>query len=155
MSRYLESLLQGADPSAITELFFWLIVVCLLIAIIFRKAGVGHGFVNYTATLLTSLGILGTFMGIVVGLLDFDPNKIDESIEFLLDGLKTAFITSLVGMSASILFKVLGCIGGFVKREETQLQDVGADDIYGSFPFSVGDKVIKKQYDMKFTNEHL
>lgn len=130
MSKYLESLLRGADPSSITEIFFWLILFCLIISVYFRKTGKGHAFVNYSATLLTSLGILGTFIGIVVGLLDFDPDKIDESIGFLLAGLKTAFITSLVGMSASIVFKVLGSMSLFIKTEETELQGIGADDIY-------------------------
>ncbi|MGD7034112.1 hypothetical protein [Methylotuvimicrobium buryatense] len=67
MSKYLESLLQGAEPSIITEIFFWLIVLCLFVAVYFRKIGKGHVFVNYSATLLTSLGILGTFIGIVMG----------------------------------------------------------------------------------------
>jgi len=48
----------------------------------------------------------------------------------LLAGLKTAFITSLVGMSASILFKVLGTFSLFNQSEEAELQDVGADDVY-------------------------
>jgi len=130
MSKYLESLLQDANPSTITEIFFWLILLSLFIAIVLRKEGKANAFVHYSATLLTSLGILGTFIGIVVGLLDFDPNKIDESIGYLLAGLKTAFITSLVGMSASIIFKLLGSISWFIKSEETGLQGVGAEDIY-------------------------
>lgn len=129
MSAILESLLKGANPSTITEFFFWLIAMVLFLAIIFRKAGKAHVFVNYAATLLTSLGILGTFIGIVVGLLDFDAVNIDDSIGQLLAGLKTAFITSLVGMSASITYKVLGAISIFVKTEEVNLQDAGAEEI--------------------------
>lgn len=45
-----------------------------------------------------ALGILGTFTGIIIGLLNFDTESIDTSIPVLLDGLKTAFITSIVGM---------------------------------------------------------
>ncbi|WP_428354533.1 MotA/TolQ/ExbB proton channel family protein [Methyloprofundus sp.] len=82
----------------------------------FRKTGKSPSYVNYSATLLTSLGILGilgTFIGIVVGLLEFNAEDIDGSIGLLLAGLKTAFITSLVGMSASIIFKVLGTFSLF------------------------------------------
>jgi hypothetical protein len=64
-------------------------------------------FVNYVPTLLTTAGIFGTFLGIVIGLFYFDHTKIDESITELLLGLKTAFITSLIGLMLSIVFKVL------------------------------------------------
>jgi len=130
MSEFLESLLKGAEASSITEFFFWLIIISLVLAVWFRKTGKAQGYVNYSATLLTSLGILGTFIGIVVGLLDFNANDIDGSIGDLLKGLKTAFITSLVGMSTSIVFKVTGAISAFNLSEEADLQDVGADDVY-------------------------
>ncbi len=45
-----------------------------------------------------ALGILGTFIGIIIGLLNFNTESIDTSIPVLLGGLKTAFITSIVGM---------------------------------------------------------
>ncbi len=130
MSAFLESLLKGADPSSITEIFFWIIIGNLVLAMVLRKTGKAQAYVNYSATLLTSLGILGTFIGIVVGLLDFNAEDIDGSISLLLAGLKTAFITSLVGMSASIVFKVLGAISFFNLPEESDLQDVGAADVY-------------------------
>ena len=40
-----------------------------------------------------SLGILGTFSGIVIGLIGFNVNDIPGSVPTLLDGLKFAFIT--------------------------------------------------------------
>jgi len=131
MSAFLESLLKGTAPSVITEFFFWLIMTSLVIALLCRKTGKSPDYVNYSATLLTSLGILGTFIGIVVGLLDFNAEDIDGSIGLLLAGLKTAFITSLVGMSASIIYKVLGVFPLFVKREiNNEVTGMGADDIY-------------------------
>ncbi|KJS34414.1 MAG: hypothetical protein VR70_17760 [Rhodospirillaceae bacterium BRH_c57] len=56
---------------------------------------------------LTSLGVLGTFAGIFVGLMEFDVSAIDRSVPLLLEGMKLAFLTSLVGISTAILFKVL------------------------------------------------
>ena len=44
--------------------------------------------------LLSTLGVLGTFLGITIGLIGFDPADLDNSIPILLDGLKTAFWTS-------------------------------------------------------------
>jgi DNA anti-recombination protein RmuC len=50
--------------------------------------------------------VLGTFVGIFIGLLDFEVNKIEESVPRLLDGMKTAFLTSVVGMGTAIAFKM-------------------------------------------------
>ena len=52
----------------------------------------------------TTLGVLGTFLGIYYGLEAFDTNNIDGSISELLEGLKTAFITSIVGIIAALIF---------------------------------------------------
>jgi len=58
-----------------------------------------------TPNLLVSVGILGTFVGIFVGLFDFDVNDIDGSIPPLLKGLTIAFTTSIIGMTFALLFK--------------------------------------------------
>jgi len=54
-----------------------------------------------------SLGILGTFIGIYLGLREFDVSNINDSIPNLLEGLKTAFTTSIAGMITSIILKFL------------------------------------------------
>lgn len=51
---------------------------------------------------ISTLGVLGTFFGITIGLLCFDSNNLQQSIPELLDGLKTAFFTSLAGMFGSL-----------------------------------------------------
>lgn len=55
--------------------------------------------------LTTTLGILGTFVGIFIGLIEFDVNNIAASVPQLLEGLKTAFLTSIAGMVASLILK--------------------------------------------------
>ncbi|MBX3042534.1 MAG: MotA/TolQ/ExbB proton channel family protein [Candidatus Kapabacteria bacterium] len=55
------------------------------------------------APFLIGIGVLGTFWGIFIALMDFDAAHIQESIAGLLEGLKTAFITSLVGMILSLI----------------------------------------------------
>ena len=56
---------------------------------------------------MISLGIFGTFWGVFIALypLDFSPEKVNDSIEALLHGMKTAFVTSLLGLGASIVTK--------------------------------------------------
>ncbi|MFR8548462.1 MAG: MotA/TolQ/ExbB proton channel family protein [Lachnospiraceae bacterium] len=57
--------------------------------------------------ILTSLGILGTFVGLVMGLREFDPSGYEQmagSITPLINGIKVAFITSIYGISLSLAF---------------------------------------------------
>ena len=55
--------------------------------------------------ILTSLGILGTFIGLVWGLQGFNPVSYEamaSSITSLVDGIKVAFVTSIYGLSLSM-----------------------------------------------------
>ena len=63
---------------------------------------------------------LGTFGGIMYGLWIFNVEQIDLSIPQLLEGLKTAFLTSIAGMLASLLLKLTPAIYGMKKEEEHQ-----------------------------------
>lgn len=62
-----------------------------------------RGFIEMIPSLISTLGVLGTFLGITLGLLFFDTSKLSDSIPLLLDGLKTAFFTSLTGMIGSLI----------------------------------------------------
>lgn len=56
---------------------------------------------------LVGLGLLGTFLGLTLGIRGFDSSntdRINESIQVLLNGMGTAFLTSLLGMTFSIIF---------------------------------------------------
>lgn len=57
--------------------------------------------------ILTSLGILGTFVGLVLGLRGFNPTSYEamsSSVDSLIDGIKVAFVTSIYGISLSLAF---------------------------------------------------
>jgi len=66
---------------------------------------------------IASLGVLGTFIGIAIGLYHFDVTNIDESMPYLLNGLKTAFITSGVGIFFSIIISIYKPVA--TKKSET------------------------------------
>ena len=56
---------------------------------------------------LVGLGLLGSFLGLTLGIKDFDSSStqnIQKSIQLLLSGMGTAFITSLVGMLLSMIY---------------------------------------------------
>lgn len=70
-----------------------------------RKISKNPKEISTLPNLVAALGIIGTFYGISMGLLHFDTNNINESIPKLLDGMKTAFGTSLVGLVLSNFLK--------------------------------------------------
>jgi methyl-accepting chemotaxis protein len=54
-------------------------------------------------SIYTTIGILCTFAGITYGFMNFDEHEIEKSIPILVGGLKSAFIASMFGISASII----------------------------------------------------
>ena len=58
-------------------------------------------------SLIMGLGLLGTFVGIFLGLWRFDVAHIESSVPSLLSGLKLAFLTSIVGMAVSLAVHLL------------------------------------------------
>jgi len=56
---------------------------------------------------IVSVGVLGTFVGIFIGLQNFNPEDIMHSVNDILSGLKTAFFTSIVGMGVALILSVI------------------------------------------------
>lgn len=131
-SSSLESLFRSMKPDVVTDIFVIIMLTSFLLAIFWRKKGSNESFVNYTPTLLTSLGILGTFLGIVLGLLEFNTGSIETSIVKLLDGLKVAFITSVIGILGSILFKFIINANLLKPKENKNIsnEDVDINDLF-------------------------
>lgn len=68
---------------------------------------IGKRMMELIPDILTSLGILGTFIGLVVGLKNFEPSNYEAmtaSVSALVDGIKVAFLTSIYGISLSLVF---------------------------------------------------
>lgn len=133
LSSSIELLLRDLSSQGLTEIFLWGMIGVLGLSIFLKRKNRANQFTQYTPTLLTTLGILGTFAGIVSGLLGFDVNNIDGSIGTLLDGLKTAFITSLAGMFLSTSYKVSLSTGIFSAPHGNGAVDedeIGIADLY-------------------------
>lgn len=103
----LEEFLRQISAPSVTEVFLYLMMAIFVIAVLQGRKGKHDLFLEHAPAVLVSVGLLGTFTGIVIGLLDFNAQNIQGSIEDLLEGLKTAFITSLAGMTLSIALKAL------------------------------------------------
>ncbi|MGI0482599.1 hypothetical protein ACN4EE_17670 [Geminocystis sp. CENA526] len=79
--------------------------------------------VYFSPTLLTALGILGTFLGIFLGLQKVGTNIGDtqtllDSSNQLLAGMKTAFSTSLVGLGSASLMMIGLSYGGKLRQDK-------------------------------------
>ena len=127
----LSSIYQITLPYVITTLFCATIIGWLVYAVklLFRPSAQRHvsaRFVAITPTCLASLGVLGTFTGILIGLLDFDVNRVDNSVPALLAGLKIAFTTSIVGIAAAIIFRFVRTVA----PNEHDFEGVTSEDFY-------------------------
>ncbi len=116
--------------SDISQVFLVAIVVYFFAALIAinRHHAAIRALVENAPSGMTSLGILGTFVGIFYGLLDFDTQNINQSVPGLLNGLKVAFGTSILGLAAAILFRLTSPL----IRKTTITQSATIDDIVES-----------------------
>ena len=84
--------------------------------------------INTIASIVTVIGVLGTFVGIAIGLYYFDTSNIEESVPKLLDGLKVAFATSILGIFLSIGLK---CYALYRIKKKPALAGKTVDDLAG------------------------
>lgn len=111
-----------------TDTWFFLGLILVVFGCYFVKYKNNDDFVEnrrvveYFPALISAIGVFGTFWGITIGLMDFDPKDLNNSIPNLLDGLKTAFLTSLFGMLGSMI------LSGIINWRQDE-QDGGISDI--------------------------
>ncbi len=71
-------------------------------------------------SILTSIGIFGTFLGIAIGLMHFDPDNVISSVPTFLSGIKLAFWSSVVGILTALLHRVRFTIRPLEKEEASE-----------------------------------
>lgn len=85
----------------------------------------GDKTLTYGPTILTTTGIFATFLGIALGLSDFNTLNIQASIPTLLDGLKTAFWASVAGVGGALTIKFRHFFGG--TKQDIDIAGSGID----------------------------
>ena len=116
-----------------TFTFIYICVQCVIGVLIFRFIFRINGWQTHTntaASILTIFGVFGTFLGIFIGLWVFDIENIERSIPGLLEGLKLAFLTSLVGIALALSIKSIALFqttvdtsGEVIERLSTTLSE--------------------------------
>lgn len=132
LSTFVEAPISRVSAGHLTDGFILAIIVVFLLACVLKRSNHHHAFTQYAPTLMTTLGILGTFTGIVVGLLNFDVQNINGSISALLAGMQTAFLTSLFGMFFGLVYKVLATMGWIAPRAKEAVDEdaIGVAELY-------------------------
>jgi hypothetical protein len=82
-------------------------------------------------TILTSIGIFGTFLGVALGLSSFDTTQLQDSVPQLLSGLKTAFWSSIAGLLGALTIK-FRAVMDVTHKEEHHQRTTSIDDLNDS-----------------------
>lgn len=116
-------MVQEVNFFAYSLIGIWVFISIILIFRKWKGKKVYHYVYESIPSLFTTLGIFGTFLGIYVGLQNFDVKDINNSIPTLLEGMKTAFLTSILGIIFSILFgKWSQIVAERAEREESVVE---------------------------------
>jgi hypothetical protein len=112
-----------AFVAVVVAIFLWSLV-CVLTPL--RASPRAEAFARYAPVALTSVGMLGTFVGIYIGLTHFDVRDVSGSMPGFLQGLKVAFASSITGMALAVVLRTLEST--MVPRDGSA--GASAEDIY-------------------------
>jgi hypothetical protein len=104
------------------EIISLIVSIIILLSPLILKKYFGK---SYIASLTITIGIFGTFLGVFLGLYNFNTDNITESVPVLINGLKTAFLTSLAGLGANLLLRIVPSVYGFKKETELKSDNIG------------------------------
>lgn len=112
------------------DLTIGFIAIIAFLTIFFTLIKYDHMAITYGPTILTTIGIFGCFLGIALGLLDFDTNNIQGSVPDMVDGIKTSFWASVFGIGGALVVKGrLMIFGGPIRKANQKIQAATIDDL--------------------------
>ena len=109
----------------LTGVILFVAVICWIYIEIQKRQGhliTKRRWIEQIPSFVSTLGVLGTFWGITIGLLDFDSKNLEASIPELLNGLKTAFFTSLAGMIGSLFLSRM--VSYYYDKQDEGISDI-------------------------------
>ncbi len=109
------------------------LIVLVGLVVLFMLGSFGLILRTIVPGLMTSLGIFGTFWGVIIALKPYLFGKAipnDVLIENVLQGMTAAFVTSLLGLLFAIFSKILWSTKFFISRDTRQAQANLADRLH-------------------------
>jgi hypothetical protein len=98
-------------------------IVLIFVFFIFLNLSFNRRAVTQGPTILTTFGIFGTFVGIAIGLSEFDTTNVRDGVPALLSGLKTAFWASVFGVGGALMLKLRMFLMGSSEDDELNRVD--------------------------------
>ena len=108
-----------------------LISIIVILTVYFQFFRYSSRTAESAPTILTSIGIFGTFLGVALGLSDFDTEHLQDSVPQLLSGLKTAFWSSIAGLLGALTIKFRAMMDA-THGEEHHQRTASIDDLNDS-----------------------
>jgi len=105
-----------------------LIFIILVLTVYFQVFRYNARTAEAAPTILTSIGIFGTFLGVALGLSDFDTEHLQQSVPLLLSGLKTAFWSSIAGLLGALTIK-FRAVMDVTHSDDNQSYTASIDDL--------------------------
>lgn len=100
-------LAEALNPLQLTAIIFLAAVFLFAFLGLKRETGLAAQIATIAPNILISIGIFFTFLGILIALQNFNVSNVTSSIPKLLEGLKLAFLSSVVGLGLSVFFRGL------------------------------------------------
>jgi len=118
-------LVGGQGVLSVDALSVLIIGVAFLVMLFwFKRYRDGKAGAEDSSTIMTTLGILGTFIGVSIALQALDPARIGVTLPAMLGGMKVAFGTSVLGIAFSIAIRWIE-----VGKRQDSLAEEGEADI--------------------------
>ncbi len=103
--------------------------IIVLTFILFMRKRKNREIQELAPSILITMGIFFTFVGIAIGLLNFNVDSVDTSLPTLLNGIKTAFWASATGVFFALIIKLLDIVDLMHSPKEAMLEGMSIDDI--------------------------
>lgn len=116
-------------PIDLTTITWGLIIVMALLILYFHGPSYSLQTVRSAPPILTSFGIFGTFLGIALGLMQFNSTDIEASVPLMIDGLGVAVWSSIVGILGALSIRLRHAIEGIRSASRETQRQVGVPDL--------------------------
>ncbi|MEX2130001.1 MAG: hypothetical protein WD772_00830 [Pseudohongiellaceae bacterium] len=93
-------------PGELNSITWGLMAFIGLLTLYFHGPSYSAQTVRNAPSILTSIGIFGTFLGIALGLMQFNSNDIEASVPAMIDGLGVAVWSSIAGILGALSIKL-------------------------------------------------
>lgn len=131
-----------------TTITWGLIIAMGVLIVYFHGPSYSLQTVRSAPSILTSFGIFGTFLGIALGLMQFDSADIEASVPLMIDGLGVAVWSSIVGILGALSIRLRHSIQSIRQASADALKTVTVADLNATL-VSLNDNLDQLRHESK------